>query len=71
MRFLPTTVADAQTIKAWIAADPYHAGQQESFYLEGSVAATKLEDEQGRVLFLRMDKETNGSRLHVQFVREP
>jgi hypothetical protein len=67
LSFIPTTVADALTIRAWIAADTYHAGQHEAFYLEGSVAATKLEDSQGTVLFLRMDKETNGTRLHVQF----
>jgi hypothetical protein len=67
LSFLPVTVADACTIRAWIAADPYHAGQHEAFYLEGSVAATKLEDEQGTVLFLRMDRELNAIRLHVQF----
>jgi predicted deacylase len=67
VHFAPVTVADAQTIRTWIAADPHHAGQHEAFYLEGSVAATKLEDEQGTVLFLRMDKEKEATRLHVQF----
>jgi hypothetical protein len=67
LSFLPTTVLDAEIIRDWITADTYHAGQHESFYLEGSVAATKLEDEQGTVLFLRMDKEMNATRLHVQF----
>src|ERR1700733_14971603 len=67
LSFVATTAADAQTIKAWIAADPFHTGQHEALYLEGTVAAQKLEDEQGTVLYLRMDKETNGPRLHVQF----
>jgi hypothetical protein len=67
MRFLPTTVVDAEIIRDWIAADPFHTGQHEAFYLEGTVAATKLEDEQGTVLYLRMDKEPNATRLHVQF----
>jgi hypothetical protein len=67
LSFLPTTVADAEIIRDWIAADPFHTGQRESFYLEGSVAATKLEDELGTVLFLKMDKEANATRLHVQF----
>jgi hypothetical protein len=67
MHFAPVTVADAQTIRTWIAADPYHAGQHEAFYLEGSVAATKLEDEQGTILYLKMDQEKDATRLHVQF----
>jgi hypothetical protein len=67
MCLLSTTVAGAQTIKAWIAADSYHAGQPETFYLERSVAATKLEDEQDTVLYMRMDRELNAIRLCVQF----
>jgi hypothetical protein len=43
--------------RASISAGADHAGQQQSFYLEGSAAATNLEEQPGTVWYLRMDRE--------------
>lgn len=71
INFSTSTGLDTPQLADWIVADPYHRKHvSPEWWLtgaEGSYIALRLDDEQGPVLYLRVDDDGDYYRLHVQF----
>lgn len=68
MIFRETQPDDSERISDWIQRDLNHAGKMSSdWWLEGSVLSCCVEDNDGPVLYLRLDSEGSAVRLHIQF----
>jgi hypothetical protein len=68
MKLEPTTEEDLQRISDWNQADEYHRGNNlPEWWLTGQGSlAFRLDDEQGPVLYVRLD-DGELCRLHCQF----
>jgi len=68
IRFTATLVDDLPEIQRWIDADADHAGKMEApWWRGGDVLNCCAEDEHGPVMYLRIDKEKDKVRMHIQF----
>jgi hypothetical protein len=69
MKFTPSTVDDLGQIADWTKADPYHDVVLPEWWLTGNdcLFAGRVEDDIGVVLYIRMDRELDNARLHIQF----
>lgn len=70
MNFNLTLQADVPQIAAWIEADPDHQNKMHpDWWLTGNdcVFAGRAEDDEGVVLYIRLDREGELARLHTQF----
>lgn len=67
LRLRATDEQDEEKLRAWIDADPDHAGQFEPEYFMGSEGCFALEDAAGVVFFIRLTKV---ARVRIQFNAE-
>lgn len=68
IHFTPTVTADSERIRRWIDKDPDHAGKSSpEWWTKGTVLSCCAEDQAGPVMYLRIDKEEDKARMHIQF----
>lgn len=71
IRFEPSIADDLPRIAEWIDADGDHRGRMEpNWWLEGTVLSCCAKDDNGPVMYLRMDREGDRARMHIQFAPE-
>jgi hypothetical protein len=72
IQFVPSTEEDLEQIIEWQSLDESKSGDLPfGFWLTGSAdnpLTCKVCDDQGTVLYLRMDKEGSGLRMHTLFL---
>lgn len=69
-KFRAVKESDKEELDTWIAADPGHAGRvtSEFFLTPGKYhSLCAVEDEQGTVMYLRLEGEMDNMRAHIQF----
>ena len=68
IKFTPTIPDDIEQIERWIAWDDDHRGKVTGkWWLEGNVLSCCAEDRGGPVMYLRIDRESDRVRMHIQF----
>jgi hypothetical protein len=72
MLLKPATESDLPQIAKWIEADCFHTNQPSTFWLTGSDCffASKVEDDEGTLAYVRIEEEDNDYRIHTQFAPE-
>lgn len=68
IKFTATIADDIPQIQRWIDADDDHREKMDGkWWLQGSVLNCCAEDKAGPVMYLRIDRESDRVRLHIQF----
>lgn len=69
IKFVPTKFEDSDLLRSWIESDPWHSFKDEvTWWITGAYLTFKLVDEEGIVLFVRLDRDKGTLlRLHTQF----
>ena len=71
MKFTDSTVNDIEQLTEWILADCYHKDCLDpKWWLtghEGALTCFCLQDDKGPTMYVRLDKEEDLIRIHIQF----
>lgn len=68
IRFDEIIPDDLPQIGEWIEAEPDHKGKMTPlWWMQGTVLSCCAEDDRGPVMYLRIDREGDWARLHIQF----